>query len=134
MAGGGNCAWVGSGFEGLLSRAGLGAISFPVSIGFRTNLAGVVFPALVALLANFHGEKVPADPNVQEEVWRGLLVDYMTRPLPDGRSLVLILDGVDEAADWAADPGLFPPNPPPGLRLVLSARHLANDRDTDAWF
>ncbi len=117
----------------LLARPDRVAIYFPVSIRFRTNLAGVVFPSLVALLANFHGEKVPADPNVQEEVWRGLLVDYMTRPLPDGRSLVLILDGVDEAADWAADPGLFPPNPPPGLRLVLSARYLANDRDTDAW-
>src|SRR5260370_17113141 len=118
MAGGGNCAWVGSGFEGLLSRAGLGAISFPVSIGFRTNLAGVVFPSLVALLANFHGEKVPADPNVQEEVWRGLLVDYMTRPLPDGRSLVLTLHVVDQAPARPPPPPPFPPTPPPPLPLL----------------
>ncbi len=117
----------------LLNRPHLAAIYFPVSIRFRTNLAGVVFPSLVALLAHLHGEKVPVDPNMHEEVWRGLLVDYMTRPLPDGRSLLLILDGIDEAADWTAGPGLFPQNPPAGLRVVLSARYLANDRDAQAW-
>jgi hypothetical protein len=104
-----------------------------VSIRFRTNLAGVVFPSLVALLAHLHGEKVPGDPNMHEEVWRGLFVDYMTRPLPDGRPLVLILDGVDEAADWVAGPDLFPVDPPPGLRVVLSARYLANDQDAYSW-
>lgn len=119
--------------QSLLARPNLAVAYFPVSIRFRTNLAGVVFPALVALLANLHGEKLPADPNVHEEVWRGLLADYMTRPLPDGRSLVLVLDGVDEAADWAAGPGLFPSEPPAGLRVVLSARYLANDHDAAAW-
>jgi len=117
----------------LLARPEVAAVYFPVSIRFRTNLAGVVFPALVALLANLHGEKVPGDPNMHEEVWRGLLVDYMTRPLQDGRPLVMILDGVDEAADWVAGPGLFPLDPPPGVRIVLSARYLANDRDANAW-
>ena len=117
----------------LLARPDPAVVYFPVSIRFRTNLAGVVFPALAALLANLHREKLPADPNMHEEVWRGLLVDYMTRPLPDGRSLVLVLDGVDEAADWVAGPGLFPPDPPQGLRVVLSARYLANDPDANAW-
>ena len=117
----------------LLTRSDLAVVYFPVSIRFRTNLAGVVFPALVALLAHLHGEKIPANPNVQEEVWRGLLTEYMTRSLPDGRLLVLVLDGVDEAADWTADPTLFPPHPPTSLRVVLSARYLANDRDASAW-
>jgi len=69
---------------------------------------------------------------VQEEVWRGLLAEYMARPLPDGRVMVVVLDGVDEAADWTAA-GLFPAQPPDGLRVVLSARYLANDRDERAW-
>lgn len=106
---------------------------FPVSIRFRTNLAGVAFPSLVALLATLHGEKVPADPNLHEDVWRGLLTEYLTRPLPDGRSLLLVLDGVDEAADWVAGPDLFPLDPPAGLHIVLSARYLANDQNADAW-
>jgi uncharacterized protein YeeX (DUF496 family) len=117
----------------LLTQQGFAIVYFPVSIRFRTNLAGVSFPSLVALLAKLHGEKVPADPNLHEEVWRSLFIDYITRPLPDGQSLVLVLDGVDEAADWVASPDLFPLNPPPGLRVVLSARYLANDQDANAW-
>ncbi len=117
----------------LFARSNLAVAYFPVSIRFRTNLAGVVFPSLVALLARLHEEKVPTDPNMQEEVWRGLLMDYMNRPLADGRTLVLVIDGVDEAADWSAGSGLFPLDPPAGLRIVLSARSLANDQSADAW-
>jgi uncharacterized protein YeeX (DUF496 family) len=117
----------------LLVRRDHAVAYFPVSIRFRTNLAGVTFPALVALLARLHSEKVPADPNLPEEVWRSLLVNYLTRPLPAGRSLVLVLDGVDEAADWTVGPSLFSQNPPPGLHIVLSARYLANDEDANAW-
>ncbi|HEX3641545.1 MAG TPA: ATP-binding protein, partial [Ktedonobacteraceae bacterium] len=117
----------------LLARRDLAVVYFPVSIRFRTNLAGVTFPSLVALLAKLHGEQVPADPNTHEEVWRGLFLEYITRPLADGRPLVLVLDGVDEAADWVADIDLFPLKPPPGLRIVLSARYLANDQDANAW-
>lgn len=117
----------------LLSRPQVAVVYFPVSIRFRTNLAGVVFPALVALLARLHGESLPGDPHMQEEVWRGLLRDYLARPLPDGRSLLLVLDGVDEAADWTAGPDLLPAEPPPGLRVVISARYLANDQDAGAW-
>lgn len=117
----------------LLSHTDLAVVYFPVSIRFRTNLASVVFPALVALLAHLHGERLLADPHTPTEVWRSLLNEYITRPLPDGRSLVLILDGVDEAADWTAEADLFPLDPPPGVRVVVSARYLANDQDSGAW-
>lgn len=117
----------------LYADKNLAVAYFPVSIRFRTNLAGVIFPALVALLAHLHGEKVPNDPNMHEEVWRGLLSEYLTRPLPADRMLVLVLDGIDEAADWTADQTLFPADPPAGLRVVLSARYLANDQDAQAW-
>jgi hypothetical protein len=117
----------------LLAQRNLAVAYFPVSIRFRTNLAGVAFPSLVALLASLHGEKVPTDPNLHEDIWRGLFTEYIKRPLPDGRSLLLVLDGIDEAADWSAGPDLFPIDPPPGLRIVLSARYLANDQDANAW-
>lgn len=117
----------------LLAQRNLAVAYFPVSIRFRTNLAGVAFPSLVALLASLHGEKVPTDPNLHEDIWRGLFTEYIKRPLPDGRSLLLVLDGVDEAADWSAGPNLFPLDPPAGLHIVLSARYLANDQDATAW-
>lgn len=117
----------------LLARPELVVVYFPVSIRFRTNLAGIVFPALVALLARLHGEKIPRDLHTREDIWHGLLTEFVTRPLPAGRQLVLVLDGVDEAADWDAGPWLFPEDPPPGLRVVLSARYLANDQDASAW-
>ncbi|GER90601.1 hypothetical protein KDW_47630 [Dictyobacter vulcani] len=117
----------------LITHQSLAIAYFPVSIRFRTNLAGTTFPALTALLASLHGEHIPDDPNVSEEVWRGLLAAYLVRPLPAGKRLLLVLDGVDEAADWSADAHLFPQNPPPGLRIVISARSLANDHGNQTW-
>ncbi len=117
----------------LLAQRNLAITYFPVSIRFRTNLAGVAFPSLVALLASLHGEKVPTDPNLHEDIWRGLFTEYIKRPLPDGRPLLLVLDGIDEAADWSAGPDLFPLDPPAGLHIILSARYLANDQDATAW-
>src|SRR5690242_13693629 len=52
----------------LLSQPEIAVVYFPVSIRFRTNLIGVVLPSLVALLAHQHGEHIPADPNVSDEV------------------------------------------------------------------
>lgn len=46
-------------------------------------------------------------------------------PLP-GHKLVLVLDGLDEATDWEPRPIHFPPNLPPGLFVVFSARQIPN--------
>ena len=117
----------------LAGRNDLNIVFLPISIRFRTNLASVVFAALTARLAKIHGEKAPGNPDTPLEVWRGLVIDYLTRPLPDGQSLLLVLDGVDEAADWEIGPDLFPLAPPKGLRIVLSARYLAGDTDATSW-
>ena len=94
----------------------------PVSIRFRTNLAGVFFPALAARLARAHGDEVSADMNLSAEGWRGMVADYLREPLPDGRTLIIVLDGLDEAADWAPGPDLFPRRQPERVRIVASAR------------
>jgi hypothetical protein len=117
----------------LLTRKDLGLAFVPVSIRFRTNLAGVIFPVLTARLAFLHGEKVPGGLDTSVEMWRGLLTEYLARQLPDGRRLLLVLDGVDEAADWEPGPDLFPGHPPKGLRVLLSARYRAGDADAVPW-
>jgi hypothetical protein len=117
----------------LLSRPDVGIAFVPVSIRFRTNLAGVVFPAVTARLAALHGEKLTAEPTTPVEVWRGMMTDYLARPLPEGRQLLLVLDGVDEAADWEPGPDLFPANPPPGVSVLVSARLRAGQATPEAW-
>ncbi|MEZ0395411.1 MAG: hypothetical protein ABWK53_03125, partial [Anaerolineales bacterium] len=110
----------------------LPAVFLPVSIRFSTNLASVAFAALTAQLARVFGEEVPTDPNIPDEVWRGMFSDYLRRPSPAARLLV-VLDGVDEAANWDVDGALFPLDPPPGLKVLLSARLTADRPQPQDW-
>lgn len=107
-------------------------VFFPVSIRFNTNLAQAVFPALAAKLAALHGEplQVPADATI--DLWRSLFANYLGRPLPDGRRLLIVVDGIDEAADWEAGPDLFPSILAAGTRVVVSARFLPH-LDAAGW-
>lgn len=43
------------------------------------------------------------------------------------------MDGLDEAAGWQLDTSVLPPDPPPGIRIVASARQLAGDRGSSGW-
>ena len=62
-----------------------------------------------------------------------MIADYLAQPLPDGRRLLVILDGLDEAAGWEAGPDLFPFNLPAATRVAVSARYVAGDRDPSDW-
>lgn len=117
----------------LLARPHISLVFVPISIRFRTNLSAVTFATLAARLATFHGEKVPDSPSTTAEVWRGLVTDYLRRPLPNGETLVVVLDGLDEAADWEPGPDLFPLTPPDHVRIVVSARYRTGDTDASGW-
>ncbi len=117
----------------LLAKQNIAVVFFPISIRFRTNLASIVFAALTAQLAALHGEKVSGTLNTPVEDWRGIMSGYLIRPLPDGRRLLVIIDGLDEAVDWQAGADLFPSNPLSCLRIVVSARYLAGHKDAVSW-
>jgi hypothetical protein len=104
----------------------------PVSTRFNTNLESVTFGALATQLARLLGEEVPADPNTPGQVWRSMVSGYLRRPAPQGRLLV-ILDGVDEAASWDVNGSLFPLDPPPGLKILVSARLTAHRPRPEDW-
>jgi len=119
--------------ERLRQRApDLPVVFVPVSLRYETASQAVFFAALAARLAHLFGEKVPADLNQAPAIWRGMVSGYLSRPAPNGRLLV-VLDGLDEATDWQAGPDLFPFQPPPGLRIVVSARYLAGERGPEGW-
>jgi hypothetical protein len=104
----------------------------PVSVRFGTNLESVTFSALAIQLARLLGENIPSDPSIPGQVWRGMVSSYLRRSPPQGRLLV-ILDGVDEAANWDVDGKLFPLDPPPGLKVLISARSTADRPNPGAW-
>ncbi len=114
-------------------RNDVAVIFFPVSVRFRTNVASVVYSSIAARLAALHGEPVPGGIDTPPEVWRALMSGYLARNLPNGRRLLVILDGADEAGDWQVDQLLFPAQPPPGLRVLISARYLAGDVGAGGW-
>jgi len=119
--------------ERLRQRApDLPVVFVPVSLRYETASQAVFFAALAARLAHLFAEKVPADLNQAPAIWRGMVSGYLSRPAPNGRLLV-VLDGLDEATDWQAGPDLFPFQPPPGLRVVVSARCLAGERGPEGW-
>lgn len=105
----------------------------PVSIRFGLSSAHVVFTAALAHVARVYGEEVSNISALPAEVLQSMLRDYLGREPPDGRQLLLILDGIDEAADWKLGPHSFPLKPTKGVRILVSARQTAGQSDADGW-
>jgi len=107
-------------------------IFIPISIRFDTAKAGVCFTSLAARLGEIYGEPVAfADLSAQQ--WREVCLSYLKREPPDGKQLLIIMDGLDEASDWTPDANLFPLDPPKRLRVIVSARYHAGDVDEFGW-
>jgi hypothetical protein len=119
--------------DSLKAREDLALAFVPVSIRFGTNMERVFYAALAARLAHLHGNDIPASPETSTAVYRGLVSDYLSKPLANGRTLLVVLDGLDEAADWQAGADFMPSELPTGVRVVVSARFLAGDADSIPW-
>ena len=119
--------------DSLKARDDLALAFVPVSIRFGTNMERVFYAALAARLAFLHGNDVPASPETSTAVYRGLVSDYLSKPLANGRTLLVVLDGLDEAADWRIKADFMPAELPAGVRVVVSARFLAGDADSIPW-
>lgn len=132
-AGRGKSALLAHWVQGLIDRADLAVVFIPISVRFRTNLASVVFAALAARLSKLHGKPLYGASDIAGEGWRSRAAHLLGSRLPNDRRLLAILDGLDEAADWAPGADLFPYDLPAGTRVVVSARYLANMEDAAAW-
>lgn len=108
----------------------LAVVFMPISLRFNTNREDNTFVLLATRLAHFYGKQIPTSyANQSPQMWRGLVAEYLREPLPDGRQLLLILDGLDEAAwDVAAD--LLPLDLPATTRVVASARYLGGEEQS----
>ncbi len=97
-------------------------VYLPISIRFNTNLETVAFASLAARVACLYGEKVTQAFDAQQ--YRGVFSDYLRRVAPDGHLVLVVVDGLDEAAGWTVGADLFPLVPPEHLRVIVAARPL----------
>jgi hypothetical protein len=108
-------------------------IFLPVSIRFGTNRAELFYHALAAALAVLLGEELKPPPADPVEHYKGFAVEWLRRTDHLGKPLLLVVDGLDEAAGWDLDPALLPHDPTPSLRVLVSARLQIGDRGAEGW-
>lgn len=116
----------------LVMRQDVAVAFVPISIRFETNLANVTFEVLAAQLASLHSEQLPSGSNTSIDEWRSVVLRYLERPPPLGRRVVVIIDGLDEAAGFRLT-NVVPRKLPAGVRIIVSARLRAGDADEAGW-
>jgi hypothetical protein len=102
----------------------------PISIRFETHRPEIFYEALAARLAEILGQELPpthTDPGVY---YADHCRTLASTAVAEGRRILIILDGIDEALGERFDAYWFPRNPGTKLRLVLSACWQAGDRDS----
>ena len=102
----------------------------PLNVSFETAERDTFYRIMTARIARAYRESVA----VAGRGWDDLLEEQsrlLRRPPPDG-SLLIVIDGLDEALGWDPGSNLMPAVLSPGVRVVASARMTAR-LDAAAW-
>ena len=131
-AGAGKSSLLAHWVRGLSGRfAGVRVVFLPVNIGYEVSTREEVFTALAARVARAYGDAQPMTGSYPE--LRERLASLLSRPPPMGRSVLVVLDGLDETTGWRPGSQLIPRNLGSGVRVVLSARPVHDLPDARAW-
>jgi hypothetical protein len=107
----------------------------PISIRFQTSHKRIFYQALAARLGAISGAPadqpavLPADPDLYRERVQAFFQEYR----PGDKTVLVVIDGLDEATGWEPGWGLFPMQPQPGIKIVVSAREQVDDRGAAGW-
>jgi hypothetical protein len=101
----------------------------PISIRFQTNHASIFYEAMAYQLARIAGHAVGATHRDPGEFYRDRCLELLHAIDEKGVPTVVIVDGLDEASGWEIDLTLLGSRPDSMIRIVVSARTLAGDRD-----
>lgn len=102
--------------------AACGLVYFPISARWRTNSESALFESLGFRLASLFGETGPRSQDLRE--LRDVFKKYLARAGAESRRLLLVVDGLDEAAGWQAGTDLFPPTSRGNVRILVAARPI----------
>jgi hypothetical protein len=106
----------------------------PISIRYDTNRAAVFYQALASELAAVLEQSLPPAPADTAAFYKEKLIEYFEIfEQSDEHRALIVIDGLDEATGWQVDTTVLPPEPPPGLKIVVSARQVAGDRGSEDW-
>lgn len=104
-------------------------VFLPISIRFGTALKSAAFHILGTKLKT----KKESNPSSLDAYRAEIYEKLSTDRTEDEPPLLVVLDGLDEAADWYPEKeDLFPPKVGRGVKLLFSARSLA-ERDQEGW-
>ena len=121
--------------ERLQNRTRFPVLFVPVSNRFHTNRPDIVLPALAAELSAVLGVTLELPAVGAVEAYRDIIAELLGRFTGADRQCLLVIDGVDETllAGWELGQALLPAVPPPGLRILVTARRLAGDAGAAGW-
>jgi hypothetical protein len=105
----------------------------PISIRFDTHRPDIFYEAIAARLAEILGQELQPTQTDKGLYYADHCRTLASAAVAEGRRILIVLDGVDEALGERFDARWFPRNPGTGLRLVLSARWQAGDLDSLGW-
>lgn len=116
-----------------VAASDLDVVFIPISIRCQTNTATVILQALVSRLAFLHEQEAPVLTGTEPEALCKAALRYLQTERAGGRRTLVILDGLDESVDREIFRGLLPTNPPPSLRVLLTARSASVTTADDEW-
>jgi hypothetical protein len=105
----------------------------PISIRFETNRPVVYWEALARQLAAFAGEQIAPPASDPAAFYADFAASLIERRQSSLRRLLIVVDGIDEAGAPGFHADLLPQTLPPTVKIALSARVLAGDRDAEGW-
>src|SRR4029453_18855008 len=128
-------------FQHLQEQGGVGRdapdswqfVFVPISIRFETHRPDIFYEALTAGLAEILGQSLPPTHTDKGVYYADHCRTLASAAVAQGRRILIVLDGIDEALGERFDARWFPRNLGTTLRLVLSARWQAGDLDSTGW-
>ena len=115
--------------ELIRTREDLEVVIVPISLRFKTSAKEKVISMLVTSLSRILGEIDRSGPPSER-----LAKEYISMIASSNRSVLLIIDGIDELELWSIGELMFPVKPANArFRVLVTARTVPNDPNNTYW-